>query len=78
MDKEIETYNLENSKVQRTSDLEFWKGMVRPYLIVFSWTLLGIMWLCEVDVPLQLQAVATAIVVEYFGERAAKRFKEKK
>lgn len=60
------------------SELEFWKGMVRPYLIIFSWTMISIMWLLQLPIPILLQAVATGIVVEYFGERALKRVKEVK
>jgi len=71
----MQTYDLREGKMFMVSELEFWKGMVRPYLIIFSWTLIGIMWLCQLPVPPLLQGVATGIVVEYFGERALKRIK---
>lgn len=72
----MQTYDLREKKMFMVSELEFWKGMVRPYIIIFSWTLIGIMWLLQLHVPVLLQAVVTGIVAEYFGERAKKRFKE--
>lgn len=71
----VTTYDLREGKMFMVSELEFWKGMVRPYLIIFSWTLIGIMWLLQLSVPALLQGVATGIVIEYFGERALKRIK---
>jgi len=69
------SYDLRDKKMYTISELDFWKGMVRPYLIIFSWTMISIMWLLQLDVPTLLQAVATGIVIEYFGERALKRIK---
>ena len=74
----VTTYDLRDRKMYTISELEFWKGMVRPYLIIFSWTMISIMWLLQLPIPILLQAVATGIVVEYFGERALKRVKEVK
>lgn len=71
----VTTYDLREGEMYTISELEFWKGMVRPYLIIFSWTMISIMWLLQLGVPILLQAVATGIVVEYFGERALKRLK---
>jgi len=75
----VVTYDLRDDKENKMytiSELEFWKGMVRPYLIIFSWTMISIMWLLQLDIPVLLQAVASGIVIEYFSERARKRFKE--
>ena len=55
----------------------FIKSIVRPYLIIYSWTLVGFMWWNQMEIPPLLLGVATTIVVEYFGERAIKRLKEK-
>ena len=55
----------------------FVKSLVRPILIVWTWILVGIMWFNQIEIPPLLLGVATTIVVEYFGERAIKRIREK-
>lgn len=55
---------------------EFVKSLVRPFIIVTSWsTILG-MWITGVEPPPLLLGVAGAIAGEYIIERAKKRFKE--
>ena len=55
---------------------EFFKAMVRPYIICSTWTVILIMWLQEMNLPDLLLGAGSAIVVEYIVERAVKRFKE--
>lgn len=58
------------------SDLtEFFKAIVRPYVICSAWTVILIMWLNEIDPPELLLGVAGAISLEYIVERAKKRLK---
>lgn len=56
---------------------EFFRAIVRPYIICSSWTVILLMWLQEMDIPDLLLGAASVIVAEYFGERAVKRFREK-
>jgi len=56
----------------------FIKALVRPFIISYSWLILGLMWLNQTEIPQLLAGVATAITIEYFGERAVKRIKEVK
>jgi len=56
---------------------EFIKSAVRPFIIIWGFMVYGICVMTEVEVPDLLAFLISAIVVEYFGERAIKRFKEK-
>ena len=56
---------------------EYIKSIVRPFLIISSWIAILIMYLEGMEVPIELQGIAGAIVIEYFTERAIKRFKGK-
>ena len=55
---------------------EFIRSMVRPFIIVWSLAVYGICIVRGEPVPDLLAFLITAIVVEYFGERALMRFKE--
>ena len=57
---------------------EFLKSIVRPAIIMSSWLTILYMWVYGIDVPELLVGVAVAIIGEYVGERAVKRFKEGK
>ncbi len=53
------------------------KSLVRPFVIVWGFTVYGICIISEVKVPALLSFLISAIVIEYFGERAILRFKER-
>jgi len=55
---------------------EFIKSMVRPFIIIWGFTVYGICVITEVEVPVLLAGLVSAVIIEYFGERAVKRFKE--
>ena len=56
---------------------ELTKSLVRPFIIVWGFTVYGICIMAEVEVPDLLAFLISAVIVEYFSERAIKRFKEK-
>jgi len=56
--------------------LEFIKGIVRPFIIIWGFIIYGICIMSGAEVPGLLTYLLSAIVIEYFGERAIKRFKE--
>jgi hypothetical protein len=55
---------------------QFIKGIIRPFIIVWGFTVYGICVMTGVEVPRLLAALIVAVIVEYFGERAIKRIKE--
>jgi len=55
---------------------EFIKSMVRPFIIIWGFTVYGICVMTEVEVPVLLTGLVSAVIIEYFGERAVKRFKK--
>ena len=56
---------------------DFIKSLVRPFIIIWGFMVYGICVMTEVEVPDLLAFLISATIVEYFGERAFKRFKEK-
>jgi len=56
---------------------QFIKSIIRPFIIIWGFTVYGICVLNRVEVPELLAALVAAVVIEYFGERAISRFKEK-
>jgi len=56
---------------------QFIKSIIRPFIIIWGFTVYGVCVLNGVEVPELLAALITAVIVEYFGERAISRFKEK-
>ena len=56
---------------------EFIKSIVRPFIIIWGFMVYGICIMTSVDVPYLLSGLVSAVIVEYFGERAIKRLKEK-
>ena len=56
---------------------EFIKSVTRPFIIVWGFVVYGICVLKGVEIPQLLTWLITAIIIEYFGERATKRFKER-
>ncbi len=57
---------------------EFIKSTVRPFIIIWGFMVYGICIMTETPVPNLLAFLVTAVILEYFGERAIKRLKEKK
>jgi hypothetical protein len=57
--------------------IEFIKAIIRPFIIVWGFMVYGVCILTGVEVPALLVGLVSAVIVEYFGERAVKRFKEK-
>ena len=56
---------------------QFIKSIIRPFIIIWGFTVYGVCVLIEVEVPELLAALVAAVIIEYFGERAIARFKEK-
>lgn len=56
---------------------EFIKSLVRPFLIVWGFVVYGICVLKGVEIPAPLTGLVSAIIIEYFGERAILRLKKK-
>lgn len=57
--------------------IEFIKAVIRPFIIVWGFLVYGVCILSGIEVPALLVGLVSAVIVEYFGERAVKRFKEK-
>jgi len=57
--------------------VEFIKAIIRPFIIVWGFSVYGVCIMSGVEVPALLVGLVSAVIVEYFGERAIKRFKEK-
>ena len=56
---------------------EFIKSLVRPFIIIWGFMVYGICVMTEIEVPALLAGLISVVIVEYFGERAIKRFREK-
>lgn len=56
---------------------DFIKAMIRPFIIVWGFTVYGICVIKEVEVPGLLAGLITVVIVEYFGERAVLRLRGK-
>ena len=57
--------------------IELVKAFIRPFIIVWGFLVYGVCIMTGVEVPVLLAGLITAVVIEYFGERAIKRFREK-
>ena len=57
--------------------IELIKAAIRPFIIVWGFSVYGVCILSEMEAPTLLVGLVTAVTVEYFGERALKRLKEK-
>jgi hypothetical protein len=57
--------------------IELIKAVTRPFIIVWGFSVYGVCILSGLDAPTLLVGLVTAVIVEYFGERAVKRLKEK-
>jgi hypothetical protein len=56
---------------------QFIKSLIRPFIIVWGFMVYGICILTGVEVPALLAGLLSAVIVEYFGERAIQRLKGK-
>jgi len=56
---------------------QFIKSLIRPFIIFWGFMVYGICIMTEVAVPPLLAGLVSVVIIEYFGERAIKRFKEK-
>lgn len=56
--------------------IEFIKAVIRPFIIIWGFMVYGICIMTEVEVPALLAGLVSVVVIEYFSERAVKRFKE--
>ena len=54
------------------------KSVIRPFIIIWGFMVYGICIMTEVEVPPLLAALVSVVIIEYFGERAIFRFREKK
>ena len=57
--------------------IEFFRSITRPFIIIWGFMVYGICVMTGVEVPALLAGLVSVVIVEYFGERAIKRFKEK-
>jgi hypothetical protein len=57
--------------------IELIKSSVRPFIIIWGFMIYGICVMTGVEVPQLLAGLVTAVVLEYFGERAYQRLREK-
>jgi len=57
--------------------IEFIKALIRPFIIVWGFMVYGVCILSGIEVPALLVGLVSAVIVEYFGERALKRLREK-
>lgn len=52
------------------------KSLIRPFLILWGAVIYGVCILKGIEVPAPLSILISAIIIEYFGERAILRLKE--
>jgi len=57
---------------------ELIKGSVRPFIIIWGFAVYGVCVMRGMEIPQPLTWLVAAVVAEYFGERAVKRFKEQR
>ncbi len=56
---------------------EFIKSLIRPFIIIWGFIVYGVCVMTEVEVPALLAGLVSVVIIEYFGERAILRFREK-
>jgi hypothetical protein len=56
---------------------QFIKSLIRPFIIVWGFTLYSICILTGMEVPPLLAGLVSVVIIEYFGERAIQRLKGK-
>lgn len=55
--------------------IELVKAIVRPFIIVWGCIIYGVCLVTGIEVPDLLAGLVVAVIMEYFGERAAIRLK---
>ena len=55
---------------------EFIKAVIRPFIIVWGFTVYGVCIMTGTGVPALLAGLVTVVTIEYFGERAVIRLRE--
>jgi len=55
---------------------QFIKSLIRPFIIVWGFMVYGICIMTKVEVPPLLAGLVSVVIIEYFGERAIKRFRK--
>lgn len=53
------------------------KAIIRPFIIIWGFLVYGVCVMSEIEVPALLAGLVSAVIIEYFGERAIKRLREK-
>jgi len=59
-----------------TERAELIKSLVRPFVITWGFVVYGVCVMTGAEIPQPLTCLVAAVIIEYFGERAIKRFKE--
>ncbi len=54
------------------------RSLVRPFIIIWGFIVYGVCVMIGVEIPQLLTYLVAAVIIEYFGERAVKRFKEQR
>jgi hypothetical protein len=57
--------------------VEFIKSIVRPFIVIWGCIVYGVCVITATEIPQLLAGLISAVVIEYFGERAYQRLKEK-
>ena len=61
-----------------TERAELIKSLVRPLIIIWGFIVYGVCVMTGTEIPQLLTYLVAAVITEYFGERAIKRFKEQR
>lgn len=54
---------------------EFIRSLIRPFIIVWGFVVYGVCLIKGIEVPPILVGLVIAVIVEYFGERAVKKWR---
>jgi len=57
---------------------EFIRSIVRPFITIWGFMVYGICVMSGIEVPALLAGLVSAVIIEYFGERAINRFREQR
>ena len=57
--------------------VELVKSLIRPFIIVWGFIVYGVCIITKVEVPTLLAGLVSVVIIEYFSERALKRFRDK-
>ncbi len=65
---------MEKEKLSAVAEMV--KSLVRPFIIIWGFIIYGVCVLKKAEVPDILAFLLSAVIIEYFGERAIIRLKE--